>query len=79
MVYFLAACQQQQKEVQAKIFERRALDDSSLVIKYTYTVENKTWIDSATIKNIVISKDSINLIPNPSKPNAWMPDFKVIP
>ena len=74
-ISFLPACRRQ-KQVHAKIFERRELNDTTLVILYQYNIENKTYIDSANIKNIVISNDSIILKADPSRPDKWIPELK---
>lgn len=72
--FFLTACNQQQR-VKAKIFERRELAKNHLVIKYKYLIDNKIYIDSATVRNTVIGNDSINVIIDVSNPSKALPDL----
>ena len=69
-----AGCGQQQ-QVKAKIFERRDLQSNRLMIRYQYLVNDKLYIDSATVANVVINTDSIFVIIDPSHPEKAIPDF----
>lgn len=74
MIFFLLACHQQQK-VKAKIFERKEVSKNRLIIKYKYIAGGKTYVDSASVKNIVIGNDSINLTIDPAHPQISLPDL----
>lgn len=73
-LFSILACRDQQ-QVKAKIFERKELSENRLIIKYQYTLAGQTYIDSASVKNIVIGNDSITLIIDPSNPQRSLPDF----
>lgn len=45
------------------------------MIKYKYNTATKKYIDSASVKNVVIGSDSINIIIDPGKPERSLPDF----
>ncbi|GEO09452.1 DUF3592 domain-containing protein [Segetibacter aerophilus] len=66
----------QQEQLKAKIFERRDIKGNRLVIRYRYTVDDKVYIDSATVRNIVINSDSITVVIDPSNPGKSIPDIK---
>jgi hypothetical protein len=65
-------CKREQR-VKAKIFERKELPGNKLMIKYIYQIDNSSFRDSATIKNIVINEDSIEVKINSSKPAKTIP------
>lgn len=71
---FFTACRQQQ-HIKAKIFERRELSKNRLIIKYKYYTGDKVYTDSASVKNTIISNDSINIIIDPSLPGKSLPDL----
>lgn len=73
-IFFITACRQQQ-HLKAKIFERRELSKNRLLIKYRYITGNKVHIDSASVKNTIISNDSISIIIDPSHPGKSLPDL----
>lgn len=74
VIFSILACRDQQ-QVRAKIFERKEVSENRLIIKYQYTLAGKTYIDSASVKNVVIGNDSINLIIDPANPQRSLPDF----
>ena len=43
----------------AQIFERKHISNEKLLIKYQYTVDERTFIDSAAITNKVLDGDTI--------------------
>ncbi len=71
-IFFITSCRNQQ-QVKAKIFERKEVSKNRLMIKYEYTAAGKTYIDSASVKNIVIG--TINLIIDPANPQRSLPGF----
>lgn len=73
-IFFLSSCRHHQ-QLKAKIFERRELSKNRLVIKYKYLINNKVYIDSASVKNIIIGSDSINIIVDPSLSGTSLPDL----
>jgi hypothetical protein len=73
-MFFLSACKNQQ-QVKAKIFERKELGQNRLVIKYKYLIDNKIYIDSASVRNTVIGNDSINIIIDVTNPAESLPDL----
>jgi len=74
ILLFCSGCTQKQ-QLKAKIFERKEISDKRLMIKYRYMVGSRTFVDSASVKNIVIGSDSINIIFDPQNPKASLPDF----
>lgn len=73
-LFLLLACKDEQK-LKAKIFERKEVEDNRLMIKYKYNAKGRSFIDSATIKNIVIANDSINVIIDPANPGKASPQL----
>ena len=73
-IFFVSACSQK-KQVKAKIFERKQVNKNRLIIKYRFAERNKIYIDSASVRNIIIGNDSINLIIDPANPEKSIPDF----
>ena len=65
----------QQEQLKAKIYERRDLKANGLMIGYTYTVDKKVYLDSASVANVVINSDSILIIIDPSNPGKSIPDI----
>lgn len=45
------------------------------MIKYRYVTSDKTYIDSASVKNAIIGSDSINIIIDPALPGKGLPDL----
>ena len=74
LLFFATACGKQQ-HVRAKVFERRELKENRLSIRYQYKVDEKLYIDSATVANVVIKTDSIYVIIDPSNPGKSIPDI----
>ncbi len=74
IVSLVFACRHKE-QLQATIFERRELNDSSLIILFRYKIGDQRHSDSAIIKNVIISNDSINLIADPSNPGRWIADL----
>jgi len=74
LLLFISGCNDEQK-VKAKIFERKEVKGNRLMIKYKYNAKGQSFIDSATIKNRIISTDSINVIINPSNPQNASPQL----
>jgi hypothetical protein len=57
LLLFLLACKQKHT-LKAKIIERTTLNNQ-LLIKYTFKLNNKQYIDSQMLANTVIPHDSI--------------------
>ena len=57
-----------ERSIKAKIFERKKVGSNKLMIKYSYTLNEKSFTDSATLANTVIEGDSINIAVDPSEP-----------
>ena len=74
MFCLFASCGQQQ-QLKAKIFERKDLKGNRLMIRYQYLVNEKTYVDSATVANVIINTDSISVIIDPSNPGKSIPDI----
>ena len=74
IIAVFSACGQHEL-LKAKIFERKELPGNRLMIRYQYTVGEKTYKDSATVPNLVIKSDSIRIIIDPSKPFKSIPDL----
>lgn len=74
IAFVFCACGRQQ-QLKAKVFERRELKGNRLLIKYHYDFDNKSYIDSATLPNVVINSDSIFIIIDPSHPGKSIPDI----
>jgi hypothetical protein len=58
-VVFVAGCKSSRHTGQ--IFERKEATGNKFLIKYTYLVDGKERIDSATVDNVVLPGDSINV------------------
>jgi hypothetical protein len=71
----LAACKQPQ-QVRAKIFERQEVDSNKLMIKYSYIVKDRTYVDSLTTQNRIIDSEHIYITIDPSNPQKGIPAFK---
>jgi len=65
---FIASCSPEHYETKATIIERRILEDSSLLIKYSFLAGNKTITDSVVTKNKVIPHDSLTVRYEASEP-----------
>lgn len=72
--FFLSACKHKE-QVKAKIFERKEVNKNRLIIKYRYVAGDRIYIDSASVRNIIIGNDSINIIIDPANPQRSLPDF----
>ena len=70
MLFALCMACNNERSVKAKIFERKKADSNKLTIKYRYTVDEKPFIDSATLANTVITGDSISITIDPSRPQT---------
>ena len=70
MLFALCMACNNERSVKAKIFERKRADSNQIIIKYRYTVDERPFIDSATLTNTVIAGDSINITIDPSKPQT---------
>ena len=75
LLFPVPSCRSQQS-VKAKIFERKQIEENRLLIKFGYVVNEKEYIDSSIIKNVVLASDSINVIIDPANPAKAIPDFK---
>ncbi|MDQ6814734.1 MAG: hypothetical protein M3040_13415 [Bacteroidota bacterium] len=74
MFTLLTSCGKQE-QLKAKIFERREIKGNRLMIHYQYKVNEKAYLDSATISNVIIRNDSIRIIIDPSNPSKSIPDL----
>ena len=56
------------KTTKANIFERREVEENKLMIKYAFSANGTSIIDSTIIDNKVLNTDSIGVTYNPSNP-----------
>jgi hypothetical protein len=75
LAFIVTSCKQQQQPLKGRIFERKEVDSTMLMIKYRYVVNGKENIDSVTINNRKIDNDSINLMTDPSNPGKAVPQI----
>lgn len=75
LLLFVISCNTQ-KEVEAKIFERKEQEGNKLLIKYRYSVSGKEYVDSATIDNINLEGDLITVNYQSSNPANAVPRVK---
>ena len=59
----------------AQIFERKETGENQLLIKYHYLVNGKKYIDSASIENIALAGDTIQVKYAPSNPSKAIPQL----
>jgi len=59
VVLSLASCNN--GTIKAKIFERKEIADSNLLIKFRYKVNDNFYVDSAVIKNRVLGSDEVKI------------------
>ena len=62
--------------VKAKIFERKEVNDKTIMIRYQYAVNDQVYSDSLTMNNKVINSDSISIKIDPSNPSKGIPQFE---
>ena len=69
------ACNSDQT-TKARIFERRQIDSTEIMIKYQYTVDSRQYVDSATISNIILPQDTITVKVSSSNPAKSTPHLE---
>ncbi|MCZ2222628.1 MAG: hypothetical protein LC122_03250 [Chitinophagales bacterium] len=57
--FFFTACSSNNQKCKAKIIERKAINDSTIQIRYNYVVSDKVFDDSLQTKNKIINSDSL--------------------
>jgi hypothetical protein len=75
VLLLIVSCKNQQS-VKAKIFERKEVEGNRLLIGYKYVFDNKEYIDSAIITNVVVESDSISVMVNPKSPAKSTPEIE---
>jgi len=70
----ISACNSQ-KQVKAKIIERKEVEGNRLSIIYKYEIDGKIFTDSTTIANKIIGNDSISISIAPSNPAKNTPQL----
>lgn len=68
LAVFIAGCESK-KTTNAKIFERREVEENKLMIKYAFLAGGTSIIDSSIIDNKVLNTDTVPVIYNPSNPS----------
>jgi hypothetical protein len=63
-----ASCNSGNYEARATIIERRAIDENSILIKYSFRAGNEIIIDSVRTKNKVIPHDSLRVVYSAADP-----------
>jgi hypothetical protein len=76
VIFFIFTSCGQQQQVKARIFERKELKGNRLMIRYQYAVDEKVYVDSATVGNVIINTDSIPIIIDPANPEKSVPDIR---
>lgn len=60
MIGFLSCAQNQQAK--AVIFERKEVGNGQLAVAYIFTIDGRTFIDSAQIENKALLNDTLNIV-----------------
>ena len=74
----LTACSSN-RFVNARVYERREIEDNRLMIKYSYSVTGKTFLDSAAVKNKVMEGDTIRVSVDYRNPGKSKPAIDRLP
>ena len=72
---FFVACSNK-SYVKARVYERKEVTDSLIMIKYRYMAKGKTFTDSATVRNKVMEGDSIKVSLDFKRPEKSKPSFE---